>query len=30
MEQTCKGRDYDEILAGLQADINYRVLFRCK
>ena len=30
MNQTCKGRDYDEILAGLQADINYRVLFRCK
>lgn len=30
MEQTCKGRPYEEILAGLQADINYRVLFRCK
>lgn len=30
MQQTCKGRDYEEILAGLQADINYRVLFRCR
>lgn len=30
MQQICKGRDYEEILAGLQADINYRVLFRCK
>ena len=30
MERTCKGRPYEEILAGLQADINYRVLFRCK
>jgi hypothetical protein len=30
MASTCKGRDYEEILAGLQGDINYRVLFRCK
>ncbi len=29
-KQTCKGRPYEEILAGLQGDINYRVLFRCK
>jgi hypothetical protein len=29
-EQTCKGRPYEEILSGLQGDINYRVLFRCK
>ena len=27
---TCKGRPYEEILAGLQGEINYRVLFRCK
>ena len=30
MESTCKGRPYEEILSGLQGDINYRVLFRCK
>ena len=30
MERTCKGRPHEEILAGLQGDINYRVLFRCK
>ena len=30
MERTCKGRPYEEILSGLQGDINYRVLFRCK
>ncbi len=29
-KQTCKGRPYEEIIAGLQGDINYRVLFRCK
>jgi hypothetical protein len=29
-QQTCKGRPYEEILAGLQGDVNYRVLFRCK
>jgi hypothetical protein len=29
MKQTCKGGPYEEILAGLQGDINYRVLFRC-
>ena len=28
-KQTCKGRPYQEILAGLQGDVNYRVLFRC-
>src|SRR5579871_1485535 len=27
---TCKGRPVEEVLAGLQGDINYRVLFRCK
>ena len=30
MARTCKGRPYEEILAGLQGDLNYRVLFRCK
>ena len=30
MEQTYKGRPYEEILAGLQGGINYRTLFRCK
>ena len=29
-KQTCKGRPSEEVLAGLQGDINYRVLFRCK
>ncbi len=28
-KQTCKGGPYQEILAGLQGDINYRVLFKC-
>ena len=29
MEQTCKRRNYQEVMSGLQGDINYRVLFRC-
>jgi hypothetical protein len=29
MAQTCKGKPYEQVLAGLQGDINYRVLFRC-
>ncbi|HZQ01708.1 MAG TPA: hypothetical protein VFB13_19350 [Reyranella sp.] len=29
-KQTCKGGPYEEILAGLQGEVNYRVLFRCK
>ncbi len=28
-KQTCKGGPYQEILAGLQGDINYRVVFKC-
>lgn len=28
-KQTCKGGPYQEILAGLQGDVNYRVLFKC-
>lgn len=27
---TCKGRPVEEVLAGLQGEVNYRVLFRCK
>ena len=30
MKQTCKGRPYEEILSGLQSDVNYRTLFRCR
>jgi len=30
MKQTCKGRPYEEILAGLEGDVNYRTLFRCR
>jgi len=29
MKQTCKGRPFEEILSGVQADINYRTVFRC-
>ena len=28
-KQTCKGGPYQELLAGLQGDVNYRVLFKC-
>lgn len=30
MSRTCNGGPYEEILADLQGDINYRTLFRCK
>lgn len=30
MKQTCKGGPYEEIVAGLQGDVNYRTLFRCR
>jgi hypothetical protein len=29
MKQTCKGRAYEEIVSGVESDINYRTLFRC-
>ena len=30
MKQTCNGGPYEEILSGLQGDVNYRTLFRCR
>jgi hypothetical protein len=30
MKQTCKGGPYEEILSGLEGDVNYRTLFRCR
>ena len=30
MKQTCNGGAYEEILSGLQGDVNYRTLFRCR
>lgn len=30
MKQTCKGGPYEEIIAGLQGEVNYRTLFRCR
>ena len=30
MKATCKGGSYEEITAGLQGDVNYRTLFRCR
>ena len=30
MKQTCKGGPYEEIVDGLQGDVNYRTLFRCR
>jgi hypothetical protein len=29
IKRTCKGRPFEELVAGLDADINYRVLFEC-
>jgi hypothetical protein len=30
MKDTCKGGPYEVIIAGLQGDVNYRTLFRCR
>ena len=30
MKQTCKGGPYEVILAGLEGEVNYRTLFRCR
>jgi hypothetical protein len=30
MKQTCKGGPYEEIVSGLESDVNYRTLFRCR
>jgi hypothetical protein len=29
MKQTCKGRAFEEIVSGLEGNINYRTVFRC-
>ena len=29
MKQTCKGRPFEEIVSGLEGNINYRTVFRC-
>jgi hypothetical protein len=29
MKQTCKGQPYKEVFAGLEGQVNYRVVFRC-
>ena len=29
MSRTCRGGPYEEIVAGLEGEVNYRTLFRC-